>query len=155
MTHSVRDWMSSPVVVVDKDTSVSHAMTLMRRRNIHSVVVDGGEESKGYGIVTSTDIMDKIVAEGRNPANTRVRDIMSGPVITGSPDWSLMECSRVMNEHNFHHLPIADEHGTLVGLISSTDIFVAVEEVGWIGAPEDAQETIPTEVQRGRRDHDG
>ncbi len=155
MTHSVRDWMSSPVVVVDKDTSVSHAMTLMRRRNIHSVVVDGGEESKGYGIVTSTDIMDKIVAEGRNPANTRVRDIMSGPVITGSPDWSLMECSRVMNEHNFHHLPIADEHGTLVGLISSTDIFVAVEEVGWIGAPEDAQETIPIEVQRGRRDHDG
>lgn len=155
MTHSVRDWMSSPVVVVDKDTSVSHAMTLMRRRNIHSVVVDGGEESKGYGIVTSTDIMDKIVAEGRNPANTRVRDIMSGPVITGSPDWSLMECSRVMNEHNFHHLPIADEHGTLVGLISSTDIFVAVEEVGWIGAPEDAQETIPIEAQRGRRDHDG
>ncbi len=155
MTHSVRDWMSSPVVVVDKDTSVSHAMTLMRRRNIHSVVVDGGEESKGYGIVTSTDIMDKIVAEGRNPANTRVRDIMSGPVITGSPDWSLMDCSRVMNEHNFHHLPIADEHGTLVGLISSTDIFVAVEEVGWIGAPEDAQETIPIEAQRGRRDHDG
>ncbi len=155
MTHTVRDWMSSPVVVVDPDTSVSHAMKLMRRRNIHSVVVDGGGESKGYGIVTSTDIMDKIVGEGRDPANTRVRDIMSGPVITGQPDWTLMECSRVMQEHNFHHLPIADEKGTLIGLISSTDIFVAVEEVGWIDGPEDLNENTPREALRGRRNQNG
>ena len=155
MSHTVRDWMSAPVVVVDPDTSVSHAMTLMRRRNIHSVVVDGGEESKGYGIVTSTDIMDKIVGQGRNPANTHVRDIMSGPVITGSADWTLMECSRVMQEHNFHHLPIADEHGTLIGLISATDIFVAVEEVGWVGGIEDLKETIPAEALKGRRNHNG
>ncbi|MBM3179064.1 MAG: CBS domain-containing protein [Chloroflexi bacterium] len=40
MPHLVRDWMSSAVVVVDPDSSVSYAMTLMRRRNIHSVVVD-------------------------------------------------------------------------------------------------------------------
>ena len=39
MPHTVRDWMSTPVVVVDPDNSVSYAMTLMRRRNIHSVVV--------------------------------------------------------------------------------------------------------------------
>ncbi len=80
---------------------------------------------------------------------------MSGPVITGSPDWTLMECSRVMNEHNFHHLPIADEQGTLVGLISSTDIFVAVEEVGWIGGVEDLKETVPIEEVRGRKNHHG
>ena len=156
MTHTVRDWMSAPVVVVDADTSVSHAMTLMRRRNIHSVVVDsGGKDRQRYGIVTSTDVMDKIVGEGRDPANTRVRDIMSGPVITGRPEWTLMECSRVMHEHNFHHLPIADEQGTLVGLISSTDIFVAVEEAGWIGGIEDIKETVPMQVLRGRRNHNG
>ncbi len=40
MPNTVRDWMSKPVIVVDPDTSVSHAMTLMRRRNIHSLVVD-------------------------------------------------------------------------------------------------------------------
>ncbi|HAV77662.1 MAG TPA: histidine kinase, partial [Anaerolineae bacterium] len=40
MPHLVRDWMSSPVVVVDPDSSVSYALTLMRRRKIHSVVVD-------------------------------------------------------------------------------------------------------------------
>ncbi|MGE5074169.1 MAG: cyclic nucleotide-binding/CBS domain-containing protein [Anaerolineae bacterium] len=153
MPHTVRDWMSSPVVVVDPDTSVSHAMTLMRRRNIHSVVVDIGEKNSEYGIVTTTDIRDKIVAAGRNPADTHVRDIMSGPIITGSADWSLMECSRVMQEHKFHHLPIAHEHGTLVGLISATDIFTAVEEAGWVAG---AQELTPTPAKAvlDRRDHD-
>lgn len=131
MNH-VRDWMSSPVVVVDPDSSVSYAMTLMRRRNIHSVVVDVSEENPSYGIVTTTDIRDKIVAEGRNPAEITVREIMSGPIITGRADWTLAECSRVMQKNKFHHLPIADEEGTLIGIISATDIFMAVEEQGWI-----------------------
>lgn len=131
MPHHVRDWMSSPVVVVDPDSSVKYTLTLMRRRKIHSVIVSISENNPKYGIVTSTDIRDKIVAMGRNPAEMTVRDIMSGPIITGSPDWTLMECSQVMQEHHIHHLPIADESGALIGLISATDIFIAVEEAGW------------------------
>ena len=131
MPHLVRDWMKSPVVVVAPDTSVSYAMTLMRRRNIHSVVVGITGENKAYGIVTTTDVRDKIVAAERNPAETKIKEIMSSSIITGSPDWTLKECSQIMQEHKFHHLPIADEYGTLIGMISATDIFMAVEEAGW------------------------
>ena len=131
MPNTVRDWMSSPVVVVDPDSSVSYAMTLMRRRNIHSVIVDVSDKNPSYGIVTTTDISEKIVAAGRNPAETTVREIMSGPLITGQADWTLMECSKIMEKYKFHHLPIADENGTLIGLISATDIFISVEEQGW------------------------
>ncbi|HZD41398.1 MAG TPA: CBS domain-containing protein [Terriglobales bacterium] len=131
MPNTVRDWMSKPVIVVDADSSVRHALTLMRRRKIHSVVVDISEKNPQYGIVTSTDIRDKIVAAGRNPTEMTIREIMSGPIITGNPDWTLMECSKVMQEHHIHHLPIADENGSLIGLISATDIFTAVEESGW------------------------
>ena len=131
MPHTVRDWMSSPVVVVDPDTGVSYAMTLMRRRNIHSVIVDISDKNQSYGIVTTTDVRDKIVAVERNPAETNIGEIMSGPIITGSPEWTLKECSQIMQEHKFHHLPIADEHGMLIGMISATDIFMAVEESGW------------------------
>ena len=131
MPHLVRDWMSSPVVVVDPDSSVSYAMTLMRRRNIHSVVVDVSEKNPSYGIITTTDVRDNIVGEGRNPAETTVREIMSGPIITGSADWTLMECSKIMQQKKIHHLPIADEGGALIGLISATDIFMSVEEQGW------------------------
>jgi CBS domain-containing protein len=131
VTHTVRDWMNRPVVVVDPDTVVSYAMTLMRRRGIHSVVVALDQTNQQFGIVTSTDVRDKIVAEDRNPANTRVREIMSGPIVTVQADASLSECSRLMHEHRIHHLPVADEHGVLVGMISTTDIFTAVEEAGW------------------------
>jgi CBS domain-containing protein len=131
MPHLVRDWMSSPVVVVDPDSSVSYAMTLMRRRKVHSVIVAISDMNPSYGIVTTTDISIKIVAAGRNPAETAVREIMSGTLITGSADWTLMECSQIMERYKFHHLPIADENGTLIGLISATDIFMSVEEQGW------------------------
>jgi CBS domain-containing protein len=131
MPHTVRDWMSSPVVVVDPDSSVSYALRLMRRRNIHSVVVAITDKNPAYGIVTTTDIRDKIVGAGRSPAELAVREIMSGPLILARQEWTLMECSKVMQEHHIHHLPVADESGALVGLISATDIFMAVEESGW------------------------
>jgi CBS domain-containing protein len=132
MPYLVRDWMSSPVVVVDPDSSVSYALTLMRRRKIHSVLVDVSDKNPAYGIVTTTDIRDKIVATERNPAEITVREIMSGPIVTAKPDWTLKECSRVMGERRIHHLPVADESGALVGLISATDIFMSVEEQGWV-----------------------
>src|SRR5512143_738515 len=119
MPYTVRDWMSSPVVVVDHDSSVSYAMTLMRRRRIHSVVVIAADRT--YGILTTTDIRDKIVGEGRNPAETTVGSIMSGPLVLAKPDWTLVECSLVMQQHSIHHLPVQDESGALVGLISVTD----------------------------------
>jgi isocitrate dehydrogenase len=130
MTTLIRDWMKSPVIVIDPDTSVSYAMTLMRRRGIHSVVIDLSAEKGGYGILTTTDISNKIVAQDRNPAEAKVREIMSAPVVTGSPEWTLKDASTLMQKHKFHHLPI-EEHGVLVGIISDTDIFMAVEETGW------------------------
>jgi CBS domain-containing protein len=131
MPHTVRDWMSSPVIVVDPDSSVSYAVTLMRRRNIHSLVVDITEENIAYGIITTTDIRDKIVAAERKAVETRVSEIMSGPVITANPEWTLKECSEIMQKNHFHHMPVADENGALIGMISATDIFTAVEESGW------------------------
>jgi CBS domain-containing protein len=103
----------------------------MRRRNIHSVIVDINQKNPSYGILTTTDIRDKIVAADRNPAETTVREIMSGSIITGRADWTLVECSKIMQQHKIHHLPVVDEHGSLIGLISATDIFMSVEEQGW------------------------
>ncbi len=132
MGDTVRDWMSKPAIVIDPEASVSHALTLMRRRKIHSLVVDLTEGGRpAYGIVTSTDVRDKIVAADRNPAETTVREIMSAPVIGAQPDWTLRQCSVTMQARNIHHLPVLDDHGTLLGVISATDIFMAAEERGW------------------------
>ena len=126
----VRDWMSSPVVVVDPDSSLSYAATLMRRRNIHSVVVDLGAEKSGFGIITTTDV-NKVFIDGRNLAEVKVREVMTAPVVTGHPEMTLKEASTLMQSKKFHHLPVVDAHGMLAGIISDTDIFMAVEEIGW------------------------
>lgn len=131
MPNTVSDWMSSPVIVVDPDSSVSYALTLMRRRRIHSLIVNLGGEPPAYGIITSTDIRDKIIASERNPAETRVRDIMTAPVLTARPEWTLKECSTIMQQHHIHHMPVIDDYSNLIGLISATDIFIAAEEIGW------------------------
>jgi CBS domain-containing membrane protein len=131
MADKVRDWMSSPVVVIDPDSSVSHALTLMRRRNIHSIVVGIGGNPAAYGIVTTTDIRDKIIGVGKDPKDLCVRDIMTAPVVCAKPDWSLVDCSKKMAELHIHHMPVSGEEGMLVGMISATDIFIAAEEIGW------------------------
>jgi len=131
MTTCVRDWMKTPVVVVDPDSSVSYALTLMRRRNIHSLIIHIDEAKQIFGILTITDIMEKIIATDRSPAETRVSEIMTAPVVTADPEWTLKECSTTMGEHGFHHMPVADKQGILIGMISATDIFTAAEEIGW------------------------
>ncbi len=88
-------------------------------------------KSPVYGIVTTTDIRDRIIIPERNPAETRVREVMTSPVVLANPQWSLRECSLKMHETGIHHMPVADEYGTLVGMISVTDIFRAAEEIGW------------------------
>jgi CBS domain-containing protein len=132
MSYIVRDWMTRPIIVIDESTPVTHAMTLMKRRNIHSLVVDCSDAGKvTYGIVTTTDIRDKIVAANRNPSETTVAEIMTTPVHTAQSNWTLQQCAERMHALNIRHLPVLDEDGVMVGMISQTDIFSAVEEAGW------------------------
>lgn len=130
MSQTVREWMSSPVIFIDAESTVAHALTLMRRRNIHSLMVALSE--KDFGIVTSTDIRDKIVGADRDPKKTVVRRIMSTPVITATPEMTLKDCSLRMQKAGVHHLPVADERGMIIGMISANDIFAAIEEMGWV-----------------------
>lgn len=130
MQFKVRDWMVDLIVFIDPDSSVSDALALMRRRYIHSLIVQKSQNNPDYGIVTSTDINDKIVALDRNPSSLKVRDIMTSPIATINADQTLKECALTMKEKKIHHLPVVDEKGSLVGMISATDFLVAAEAMG-------------------------
>jgi CBS domain-containing protein len=129
MAAKVKDLMSRPAIFIDPEATVAHAATLMRRRNIRSLII--ALEGNTFGIITTTDIRDKIVAADRDPRVTPVRDIMSTPLATAQPEWSLKQCSVCMKDQGVHHLPVIDQRGMIVGMISATDIFMAVEESGW------------------------
>ena len=130
MEFTVRDWMMDLVVYVDPDTLVTDALATMRRRYINSVIINKSEGNPEFGILTSTDICDKIVAVDGDPGQVKVREIMTSPLITVSANMSMAECARLMRRHNIHHLPVADEHGNLVGMISATDFLVVAEAMG-------------------------
>jgi CBS domain-containing protein len=133
MEFTVRDWMMDLVIYVDPDTYVTDALATMRRRYIHSVIINKSGDNPEFGILTSTDICDKIVALDADPGQVKVRDIMTSPLITVSANMSMAECARLFRKHNIHHLPVADEHGNLVGMISSTDFLVVAEAMGRTG----------------------
>jgi CBS domain-containing protein len=130
MQFKVRDWMVDLIVFVDPDSSVSDALALMRRRYIHSLIVQKSQNNTDYGIVTSTDINDKIVALDCNPSTLKVRDIMTSPIATVNADQTLKECALTMKEMKIHHLPVVDAGGNLIGMISATGFLVAAEAMG-------------------------
>ncbi|MBI3242208.1 MAG: CBS domain-containing protein [Chloroflexi bacterium] len=131
MTYSVKDIMTSPVIIVEQEDTVAHALTIMRRHNIHSVIVAPPKAGEPYGIITSTDIRDKVAAHDRDTRTLKCKEIMSAPIITARIEWSIRQCSQRMGELKVHHLPVADDFGKLIGMVSATDIFMAVEESGW------------------------
>lgn len=130
MQNTVRDWMNDLVVFIDPDASVTEALTLMRRRYVNSLIVRKTESNPDYGIVTSIDICDKIVAQERNPSEVKVREIMSSPLITVAKNATVQECARLMMEKRIHHLPVVDEHGNVIGMISATDFLFIAEAMG-------------------------
>jgi len=132
MKQLVRDWMSSPVVVIPPEIFLDQALSLMQRRGIHSLVIDlSVDNGRRYGIVTSNDIRDKIATRGLNPKEVRVSEVMTSPVQSARTGWTVREAALAMQDLGIHHLPVEDKRATIVGVISVTDVFTAVEEAGW------------------------
>ncbi len=130
MQDLVKDWMIDLIVYIDPDKFVLEALSKMRRRYLNSLIVEKSKDNPEYGIITSTDICDKIVAHEQDPAKVKIRDVMTSPLITVDPEQTIYECAKTMSEHHIHHLPVMDENGKLVGIISATDFLVVAEALG-------------------------
>ena len=127
MKFTVRDWMVNTIVFVDPDATVAEALKMMRRRYIQSVIVNKSSTNPEYGIITSTDISDHVIAMGKNPGKLKTCDIMHSPLITINAKLPLKECALAMKENSIHHMPVVDDTDCLVGMISATDFLVAAE----------------------------
>jgi len=127
--YTVKDVMSSPVININPDASVSAAMREMKRREISSLIVPLDDHV--IGIVTQRDVVGKVVAAGLNPQQMTVREICTAPAASITADTSLRECSARMMDLKVRQLPVVDEDNHVVGMVGETDIFMAVEERGW------------------------
>jgi CBS domain-containing protein len=115
----------SEVFSIREDATVHDAARYLRERKVRSVgVLDpaGGL----VGVVSQSDISDKVAAENRCPAWMRVAEIMSTGLVTVTPNRSLTDCLQLMEQHSIYHLLVVDAGGVYRGMLSVTDLLTLV-----------------------------
>ena len=115
----------SGVFSVHDDSTVLEAAQYLRDQQVRSV---GVLDSSGrlVGVVSQSDISEKVAAENKCPAWMRVSEIMSTTLVTVSPDRSLHDCLRLMEQNGFYHLLVVDESGGYCGMVSVRDLLSVI-----------------------------
>ena len=111
--------MIKKVITIDENDSAKQAADRMNQFEIGSVI--STRAGKPIGIVTERDLLKRIISEGKSAKRTRVKEIMTSPLIVISPETDLEEAARLMFEMKIKKLPVVDQNN-LVGLVSLTDI---------------------------------
>jgi len=108
---------------VEPQAPVLEAIRAMAQHHVGALLVMSGETLAG--IVSERDYARKVILLGRSSADTPVRDIMSSPVLTVSPDDSVQKCMQLVTDKRVRHLPVI-EGGRVVGMVSIGDLVKAV-----------------------------
>ena len=127
--HTVKDILATKgnqVATIEGGTPVLQAAVEMNTRRIGALVVMDGE--KIAGIFTERDIMNRVVAAQRSPAETTVADVMTSEIVCCEPSATVAECNAVMTQKRLRHLPVV-EGGRLVGIVSTGDIIAREVEI--------------------------
>ncbi len=119
--------MSEKVSSIGPGTNLKDAAKLLKEGDIGILpVVD--EKGCLIGLVTDRDIVVRAVAEGMDVVKTAVGDIMTTETYSASPDDFAFEAVRTMGDKQVRRVPIVDEGGRLVGIVSMADIALEMED---------------------------
>ena len=120
MGQSIKDVMTSDPCTIDADKSVAYAAKMMREEDVGLAPIV--EDDKLIGMLTDRDIAVRVVAEGRDAGQVKVRDVASKQVVTIDPQQDLDEALRIMAKHQVRRLPVVEEDGRLVGVVAQADV---------------------------------
>jgi CBS domain-containing protein len=118
--------MTTEVAVMNEGASVKKTAEVMAQEDVSAIIVT--VEGKAIGIVTERDILKRIVAEDKNAGKTKLKEIMSSPLVTIEPGTNLEEAARLMFEKKMKNLPVVHEN-RLIGLINLQDICLFQPEI--------------------------
>jgi CBS domain-containing protein len=120
----VQDVMSYPVKTITEDATMADAAIHMGRHHIGSLIVTENDEH--VGIITERDLMSKVLAFGKKPAEVKVGRVMSKPLVTVNHDASLKEASKRMIQRKSR---LGVKKGmTLVGIVTASDLIKGLPE---------------------------
>jgi CBS domain-containing protein len=107
------------VVSMVADESVLNAARLMNERAIGAIIVT--DRDKMVGIFTERDVLRRVVAEQRDPARTRLGEVMTSPVVTCRPPAMVDDVAALCTNRRIRHLPVMQDD-ELIGIITSGDV---------------------------------
>ena len=124
---TVLDLIGSRVDIysIRDDLTVHDAARYLRDREVRSVGVLSADGSL-VGVVSQSDISDKVAAENKCPAWMRVSEIMSTNLVTVTTDRHVGDCLRLMEQHSIYHLLVVDGEGRYRGMLSVTDLLEVI-----------------------------
>ena len=111
---------SSVLYTIRPDDTVYRAVEQMAERNVGALLVM--DEGGLRGIITERDYRDKIVLKGRQSRQTRVDEVMTADVYTVRGEESVEACMSIMTDKEIRHLPVVNDEGKVVGIISIRDL---------------------------------
>jgi len=117
---TVAEVMTRSVVTVELNANTKECAQAMAKRGVSCAVVTQG--GNAVGIITERDLVSKVLAEKIDAWNVLVRDIMSTPLITVTPDATLTIASELMARYHIRRLVVIDATGSLVGLVTTGDL---------------------------------
>jgi CBS domain-containing protein len=120
MAKKIKESMSSNPCSVDADKSVAYAAKMMKDEDVGLAPIVEGD--KLVGTVTDRDIAVRVVAAGKDPETTMVKEIATKDVVTVDPSQDLTEAVRLMAQHQVRRLPVVEEDGRLVGVLAQADV---------------------------------
>jgi CBS domain-containing protein len=109
----------SDIFWLTPEATVYEAVALMADKSVGALLILSG--GKLTGIVSERDYARKVILKGKHSHEMQVKEIMTSPVFTVSPDFSVEDCMRVITAHRIRHLPVMEGDG-LVGMISIGDV---------------------------------
>ena len=115
----VKEAMKTNLVMVEPSTTVLEAAKIMKKRKIGNVIIV--ENKQPIGILTESDILKKVVAEGKNVNEVIVKDVMTTPIVVIDPYVTLEVAMETMGKCNVRRLPVT-ENDKLIGIITQKDI---------------------------------
>jgi len=119
LSLKIGDVMVKEVITLNDNVTVKEAAEIMNKFEIGSLIVTN--RGKAVGIVTERDLLKRVVAEGRNAVKTKVKEIMTTPLVVVEPAMNLEEAAKLMFQMKIKKLAVVDGK-KLVGLVSLTDI---------------------------------
>ncbi len=111
--------MSKKILKVRKGTKVRKIAEIMREKRVGSILVSDGQ---GYvGIITDTDVAQRVVAARLDPDATAVEEVMTSPLLAIESTRSIADANDIMDQEHIRHLAVI-EKGKIIGVISARDL---------------------------------